>query len=126
MTKPMRWSEDGSGASELERAVLCCEQDVEPPVAASAAVWAKLSAELGLPMALSGVAAVEAVSQTAKAQLTAEAAAQAGGAMGSSSPGGVALEAPSGGVSGSAGITVGVGPVASGATVVTPPEERGL
>jgi hypothetical protein len=80
MKSPVRWSEDSSGATDLERSVLRSEQNVEPPAGASAAVWAKLSADLGLP-ALVGVAAV---SHTAKAELAAETGARAGSALGAS------------------------------------------
>ena len=72
MTVPMRWSDDGGEASELERAVLRSDLDASPPDGEKDLVWAKLSSQLGIAGAIGGLAAVEAMSTSAKLKLAAQ------------------------------------------------------
>ena len=69
MTIPIRLSDDGGGADELERAILRSDLEVEPPDGANVAVWARLSSQLGVTGALAGVATVEAAKSAVKLKL---------------------------------------------------------
>lgn len=65
MTGLKRWSEEGGGADAWEQAVLRADEDVLPPSGASAIVWSKLAAQVGVGSALVGLAQTEAVRQSA-------------------------------------------------------------
>jgi hypothetical protein len=79
MTNPIRLSDDGGAANELERAILRSDLAVEPPDGASGAVWVKLSSRLGVVGAVGGMAALDAAGKAVKLKLAAQSGSAAAG-----------------------------------------------
>jgi hypothetical protein len=109
MTSPIRLSDHGGAANELERAILRADLDAMPPDGASDAVWAKLSSQLGVAGALGGLATAEAASKAVKLKL----AAQGAGAGTGVSIGNLAVPSVGGWLTFVKGVVVGL--LASGA-----------
>lgn len=72
MNDPKRWSETNSGADSWEKQILRSELDSRAPSGASAVVWGKLAAELGLAGALVTLATPQASASVAKAGVAAQ------------------------------------------------------